>query len=92
MIISFRHKGLKRLYDKDDRRGIQAAYTAKIERVLARLDQASTPESMNLPGYRLHALKGNLSGFWAIAISGNWRIIFRFQDAHVADVDLIDYH
>lgn len=92
MIRSFRHKGLKLLYDKGDRRRIRADQADKIERVLARLDQASAPAGMNLPGYRLHPLKGDLAGFWSVTISGNWRIVFRFADGHAADVDLIDYH
>lgn len=92
MIRSFRHKGLKLLYDKGDRRKVQAAHADKIERILARLDQATAPASMRLPGYRLHALKGDLAGFWSVTVSGNWRIIFRFESGHANDVDLVDYH
>ena len=92
MIRSFRHKGLKLLYDKGDRRKVQADYVDKIERILARLDQASEPGNMDLPGYRLHPLKGNLAGFWSVTVSGNWRIVFRFEAGHASDVDLIDYH
>lgn len=92
MIRNFRHKGLKLLYDKGDRRKVQAAHADKIERILARLDQATAPASMRLPGYRLHALKGDLAGFWSVTVSGNWRIIFRFEGGHANDVDLVDYH
>lgn len=92
MIRNFRHKGLELLYEKGDRRKLQAAHADKIERILARLDQAAEAGHMNLPGYRLHPLKGNLTDFWAVTVSGNWRIVFRFQSGHACDVDLIDYH
>jgi proteic killer suppression protein len=92
VIRSFRHKGLKRLYEKGDRQRVQADFADKIERILARLDQASEPENMNLPGYRLHPLKGDLAGLWSVIVSGNWRIVFRFENGHACDVDLIDYH
>lgn len=92
MIIGFRHKGLKLLYDTGDRRRVPSEYAGKIERVLARLDVATVPEDMNLPGFRLHPLKGGLAGFWAVSVSGNWRVIFRFDGAHACDVDLVDYH
>jgi len=92
VIRSFRHKGLRLLYEKGDRRRVRAAQADRIERVLARLDQASEPAHMGLPGYRLHPLKGDLAGFWSVTVSGNWRVVFRFEAGHAADVDLIDYH
>lgn len=92
MILSFRHKGLERLYRRADEKGLPIDLASKIERVLARLDVASSPEMINLPGLRLHPLKGELKGFWSVRISGNWRIIFRFDGSNVADVDLVDYH
>ena len=92
MILSFRHKGLRLLFEKGDRRKVQPQYADKIERILARLEQASEPGNMDLPGYRLHPLKGDLAGRWSVTISGNWRIVFRFEDGHASDVDLIDYH
>lgn len=92
VIIHFRHKGLKLLYERGDRRRIPPAHAAKVERILARLDQATGPPNMDLPGFRLHALKGDLAGHWSIRVSGNWRIVFRFEGVHAADVDLIDYH
>lgn len=92
MIRSFRHKGLKLLYEKGDRRRVRTDQADRIERVLARLDQASEPAHMGLPGYRLHPLKGDLAGFWSVTVSGNWRVVFRFEAGHAADVDLIDYH
>ena len=92
MIVSFRHKGLKLLYEKADRRRLSAEYADKVERILARLDEAARPENMDLPGFRLHPLKGDLSGFWSVTVSGNWRIIFRFDGSDACDVNLVDYH
>jgi proteic killer suppression protein len=92
MIISFRHKGLQLLFQKGDRRRVLPAHVAKIERILARLDEASAVGHMDLPGFRLHPLKGDLAGFWAVTVAGNWRIIFRFERGDARDVDLIDYH
>jgi toxin HigB-1 len=60
--------------------------------VLAHLNQAAMPTDLDLPGYRLHPLKGDLKGYWTVTISGNWRIIFRFEDGDALDVDLVDYH
>ena len=92
VIVRFRHKGLQRLYEKGDPRRVPPAYAAKIERILARLDEAAEPGSMNLPGFRLHPLKGELAGFWAVSVSGNLRVVFRFEGVHASDVDLVDYH
>ena len=92
MIIGFRHRGLQRLFEKGDRRRIQPEYIDKVEGVLARLDGATTPQDLDLPGYRLHRLSGDLTGLWSITISGNWRIIFRFDDGKVTDVNFVDYH
>jgi proteic killer suppression protein len=92
MIESFRHKGLHKLYAKGDRSRVAADYADKLERILARLDQAETPLDMDLPGYRLHPLRGDLKDFWSVTVSGNWRVIFRFVEANAHDVDLTDYH
>jgi proteic killer suppression protein len=92
MIQSFRHKGLKLLFENGDRRKVQPAHANKIERVLARLEEASKVGNMDLPGFRLHQLKGDLAGFWSVTVSGNWRLVFRFEGGHASDVDLIDYH
>ena len=92
MIHSFRHKGLERLYEKGDRRRIPPEYAAKVERILARLDVAAETRNMDLPGYRLHQLSGDLKGFWSVTVSRNWRLIFRFDAGNAHDVDLIDYH
>ena len=92
MIENFRHKGLKKIFENDDLRKVPAAQADKIARALARLNEAMTVQDMGLPGYRLHPLKGNLAGFWSVTLSGNWRIIFRFEHGMAYDVDLIDYH
>ena len=92
MIQSFRHKGLKLLFEKGDRRKVQPAHANKIERVLARLEESSEAGNMDLPGFRLHPLKGDLAGFWSVTVSGNWRVIFRFESGHARDVNLVDYH
>ena len=92
MILSFRHKGLKSLYEEGNRRYVQPEYADKIERILARLDEATVPGDMNLPGFRLHPLKGNLSGYWSVSVSRNWRIVFQFEEENARNVDLIDYH
>jgi len=92
MIRSFKHRGLKRLYERGDRSGIRHDLLDAVEDILARLDEVETPQAMNLPGYRLHLLKGELEGFWSVTIRANWRIIFRFEGADAFDVELIDYH
>ncbi len=92
MIKSFKHRGLKRLYERGDRSGIGSQFVDKVERILARLDEANSPQALDIPGYRLHPLKGDYRGFWSVTIAGNWRIIFRFLEGHAQDVELIDYH
>lgn len=91
MIRNFRHKGLKRLYHKGDASGLPAQLLPKLRVILAGLDAAEQPQDMDLPGYALHPLKGDLKGFWAVKVTGNWRVIFRF-DGEAEDVDFIDYH
>ncbi len=92
MIRSFKHRGLKRLYEGDDRRGIRPDLVEDVEDILARLDRAEAPQAMNLPGYRLHPLKGDLRGFWSVTVRANWRIVFRFEGVDAFDVELTDYH
>ena len=92
MIQSIRHKGLKRLYPSDDPRGVIAEHAARLRDSLARLDAAGDATDMDLPGFRLHALKGELRGFWAVTVRANWRVIFRFADRDAIDVDYLDYH
>jgi proteic killer suppression protein len=92
MIRHFRHRGLQRLYERGERRYLPPDQVDKIERILARLDEAAEVRNMDLPGLRLHRLRGDLAGFWAVTVRANWRIIFRLEDGHAYDVDLIDYH
>lgn len=92
MIGSFRHRGLKRLYERDDASKVSADLLDRIRDVLFHLDQAEVPGDLGLPGYRLHPLKGDLTGYWSVTISGNWRIVFRFAGGKALDVDLVDYH
>ena len=92
MIRSFRHKGLKRLYEEDDSRGISADHVVKLRDILARLDAAVTIADLDVPGFRLHPLKGQEKGFWAVTVRANWRVIFRFSACAVMDVDYLDYH
>ena len=92
MIKSFRHKGLERFFRKGDSKGIQAQYAGRIERILAVLDEANTPEQLNIPGMYLHPLKGDRKGEWAMSVSGNWRITFSFEGDDVIIVNLEDYH
>ena len=92
MIRSFRHRGLKHLYERDDRSLIGPNLHDHVEVILAQLDVASSPAAMRLPHYRLHALKGDRKGYWSVTVKANWRIIFRFAGEDVYDVELIDYH
>jgi proteic killer suppression protein len=92
MIRSIRHKGLKRLHDEDDPRGVMAEHAVKLRDVLARLDAARTVSDMDVPGFRLHPLKGRGRGFWAVTVRANWRVIFRFFGTDAFDVDYVDYH
>lgn len=93
MITGIRHRGLRRLYQTSDGRGLRQDQVARIRRVLGIVDMASRIEDIDgLPGLRLHPLKGTLKGFWSVSVSGNWRIIFRFADGNAFDVDLVDYH
>ena len=92
MIRTLRHRGLKRLHERGDLSKLRADQMERIGIALADLNAAKTPQDLDLPGYRVHPLKGDLKGFWSIRISANWRIIFRFEDGDACEVDLIDYH
>jgi proteic killer suppression protein len=92
MIKSFKHKGLKKLYESGSKQGVKPEHVARLRLILARLDASAAPEDMNLPGLRLHPLKGALKNYWSVSVSGNWRVIFRFEDGYVLDVDYLDYH
>jgi proteic killer suppression protein len=92
VLRSIRHKGLKRLHEYDDPRGVFAEHAGKLRDILVRLDAAYDVSDMDLPGFRLHPLKGDRKGFWAITVRANWRVIFRFKDGDAIDVDYTDYH
>ena len=91
-LMNFAHKGLRALFEQHDARRLNVNHVARIERILSDLDAAESAHDMDLPGYRLHALKGVQRGLWSARVSGNWRIVFRFVAGEAVDVDLIDYH
>ena len=92
MIRSFAHKGLEAFFATGSKAGIQPAHAARLKRQLAQIEQASEPRDMNLPGWKLHALKGALAGHWAVWVSGNWRLTFVFDGTDAIVVDYQDYH
>ena len=92
MIASFKHRGLRRFHEREDRSRLPQQHVARIERVLDRLNVAVNPQGMDVSGFELHPLKGDLKGFWAVRVSGNLRVIFRFEGGDAYDVDLTDYH
>lgn len=92
MIRSFRHHGLERFFHTGSKAGIQPKHADKLRLQLFALDSARRPEDMNAPGWRLHALAGNLRGHWSINVSGNWRVRFKFEGEDAILVDYQDYH
>ncbi len=92
MIIGFNHKGLADFYESDSKKGIQPAHARKLGMILDALDAAASENQLNLPGFGLHRLKGDMAGFWSITVNGNWRVTFRFKGADVEQVDYQDYH
>ncbi|MFN7136674.1 MAG: type II toxin-antitoxin system RelE/ParE family toxin [Thermomonas sp.] len=92
MIKSFRHKGLRRLFETGVASGVQASHARRLRLQLAALDTARTVEDMDIPGFRLHALKGAMQGRWSITVSGNWRVTFEFRDGNAYVLDYEDYH
>lgn len=92
MIKSFRHKGLKVFYDTGSTRGIRADHAKRLARILPILDRATEPGDLDYPGSGLHPLKGDLAGHWALTVSGNWRVTFRFVGSDVELLDYLDYH
>jgi len=94
-LIRFRHKGLRQLYQDADPKGLSAAYTGKLRKLLFAIETAQDIEELGrFPGWRLHQLKGDLKDFWSLTVTGNWRIIFRYDEATntASELDLIDYH
>ena len=92
MIRSFRHRGLKALYDGRTARRVAPQHVQKLRDILVALDNCQGPQGMNLPGFRLHELRGRLKGHYAVSVSGNWRVTFRFEDGAAVDADYVDYH
>ncbi|OOS01300.1 hypothetical protein B0186_04290 [Canicola haemoglobinophilus] len=92
MIISFKHKGLEKFYLTGSKAGIQANHAAKLSRILARLEVAKIPQDMNIPGWNLHSLTGNLAQHWSVKVNGNWRVTFKLENGHTEIVDYQDYH
>jgi len=92
VIRSIRHKGLKRLHEDDDPRGVMAEHVDKLRDILARPDAVKMVADMDVPGLRLHPLKGRSRGLWAVTVRANWRVTFRFADPDAFDVDYVDYH
>lgn len=92
MIVSFKHRGLKALYDGRTARWVAPEHVQKLRDILAVLDRSRRPRDVDIPGFRLHPLKGELKGYYAVAVSGNWRVTFRFEEGDVVDVDYLDYH
>ena len=92
MIKSFAHKGLEVFFLTGSTKGIQAKHAARLARILDRLDAAATVQDMDAPGLALHALKGGLAGHWAVKVSGNWRVTFRFEQGEAHVVNYQDYH
>ena len=92
MIKSFRHKGLKAFFQTGDKSGIQADHETRLRLQLAKLDAAQSPDDMDLPNWRLHPLKGNLKGHWAVWVDRNWRMTFKFEGNDAVLTDYQDYH
>ena len=92
MIVTFRHRALKELYEQGRSSKVMQAHVGKLMRILTALDRSSGPEGMNIPGFRLHPLKGRLRGHYAVSVSASWRVTFRFEEGHAVDVDYLDYH
>ena len=92
MIKSFKHKGLRALFEKGSQAGIMPSHIERLRRVLSRLNVATDPQGMNLPGWRLHPLKGDQAGRWSVTVSGNWRVTFEFEGTDAILVDYLDYH
>ena len=92
MIISFRHKGLKLFFETGSIAGIQAKHANKLRLQLGTLNSAANPFAMNVPGWDLHKLQGNLEDYWSVKVNGNWRLTFKFENGHAEIGDYQDYH
>jgi len=92
MIQKFRYKGLRQLFDSGIAQGVNPQHVKRLKQILALLETAETIKDMDLPGLRLHELKGKIKGTWAVSVSGNWRVTFKIQSGDVFDIDYEDYH
>ncbi len=92
MIRSFKHKGLRELFEKGKSKHIAADFAPKLLRQMDAMNEADTPDQLNFPGYDLHELKGERAGIWAMKVNKNWRLTFRFESGDAIDLDLEDYH
>ena len=92
MLKSYRHKGIKQFAETGSKAGIQPEHATRLRRLLSALDAATCPANMNAPGYGPHPLKGELAGHWAVRVSGNWRLTFRFEGEDAVLIDYEDYH
>lgn len=92
MIQSFRHKGLEKFFAAGSKKGIRPEHAERLKDILFRLHFAHKIEDMGFPGSRLHSLHGKYVGFWSVTVSGNWRVIFRFEQGHASEVNYVDYH
>lgn len=92
MIKSFRHKGLGAFFQSGNKAGIRPDHADKLRKILFALDQAKSAQDLNAPGWRLHQLSGKEKGYWSLSVSGNWRVVFRFDGADAELVDYLDYH
>ena len=90
--MKIRHKGLRALHERDESARLPASLVPRLRGILFRLQEASHPRSADAPGFRLHPLKGPRTGEWSVRVSGNWRVVFRFENDEAVDVDLVDYH
>lgn len=92
MIRTFRHRGLRELYERGSSSKVAQGHVPKLLRIFTALDRSAGPEGMDIPGFRLHPLKGRMQGRHSVSVSGNWRVTFRFEEGHAVDVDYLDYH
>ena len=92
MIVSFRHKALQALFEADGVKGLNPEHVRKLRQILGLLNVAETIDDLRYATFRLHALKGDLKGWWSMTVRANWRVIFRFENGKTSDVDLVDYH
>ena len=92
MIVSFAHKGLERYFRTGSKSGIQSVHAARLTLILSLLDVAKSADDMNVPGFGLHPLKGDMNGYFSVKVSGNWRLIFKQNGDDMELVDYLDYH